>query len=88
MNNQSLSNMDKRRNNGGARIGAGRKSKAEEIKLVERLTPLEDDAIKALTDGVKTGNIEWIKLYMSYYVGKPKDFKEITINEEQPLFID
>mgnify|MGYP003626398616 FL=1 len=28
--------MDKRINNGGAREGAGRKPKAEEIKLVER----------------------------------------------------
>ena len=29
--------MDKRKNNGGARQGAGRKPKAQEQKLIERL---------------------------------------------------
>ena len=34
--------MDKRINNGGARKGAGRKSKAAEQKLIENLTPMND----------------------------------------------
>lgn len=80
--------MDKRKNNGGARAGAGRKPKAEEIKLVERLSPLEDDALAALSEGVKSGDIKWVQLYLSYYLGKPKETKDITINEDLPLFLD
>ena len=38
--------MDKRINNGGKREGAGRKSKAEEQKLIENLTPMNPDALK------------------------------------------
>ena len=38
--------MEKER--GGAREGAGRKSKAEEQSLIEKLTPLEPIAFEAL----------------------------------------
>tara|TARA_B110000285_G_scaffold203670_1_gene239994 strand:+ start:21874 stop:22122 length:249 start_codon:yes stop_codon:yes gene_type:complete len=82
--------MDGRKNNGGhsTKGYAGRKPKSEEIKLVERLTPLEDDALKALTAGVKSGEIAWIKLYLEHYVGRPRERKDITINEDVPLFVD
>ncbi|MEN8835997.1 MAG: hypothetical protein ABF265_08220 [Polaribacter sp.] len=80
--------MDKRKNNGGSRPGAGRKPKSEEIKLVERLSPLEDDALAAMTEGVKSGDIKWVQLYLNYYLGKPKETKDITINEDLPLFLD
>ena len=82
--------MDGRKNNGGhsTKGYAGRKPKSEEIKLVERLSPLEDDALKALTEGVKSGDIKWVTLYLNYYLGKPKETKDITINEDLPLFID
>lgn len=73
---------------GGKRDGSGRKSKAEEIKLVERLSPLEDSALAALKQGVESGDIRWIKLYLEYYVGRPKETKDITITEDLPLFID
>ena len=42
--------MDKRKNNGG-HTTAGRKAKAEEVKLIERLTPLEPQAYEALKKG-------------------------------------
>ena len=79
--------MDKRINNGGARDGAGRKPKADEVKLVERLGPLEDDALAALTEGVKSGDIKWVTLYLNYYLGKPKESRDITINEDLPIFL-
>jgi hypothetical protein len=79
--------MDKRKYNGGARDNAGRKPKAEEIKLVERLSPLEDDALKALTEGVKSGDIKWITLYLNYYLGKPRETRDINVNEDLPLFL-
>lgn len=80
--------MDKRKFNGGAREGAGRKPKADEIKLVERLSPLEDDALAALAEGVKSGDIKWVTLYLNYYLGKPKETRDITINEDLPLFME
>lgn len=73
---------------GGKRPGAGRKPKAEEVKLVERLSPLEDDALAALAEGVKSGDIKWVQLYLNYYLGKPKETKDISINEDVPLFVD
>lgn len=82
--------MDGRKNNGGhsTKGFAGRKPKSEEIKLVERLTPLEDDALAAMAEGVKSGDIKWVTLYLNYYLGKPKETKDITVNEDLPLFIE
>jgi len=81
--------MDGRKNNGGhsTKGFAGRKPKDEEIKLVERLSPLEDDALRALSDGVKSGDIKWITLYLNYYLGKPREPRDINVNEDLPLFL-
>jgi len=82
--------MDGRKNNGGhsTKGFAGRKPKSEEIKLVERLSPLEDAALDALKKGVESGELKWIQLYLNYYLGKPRETKDITINEDLPLFIE
>lgn len=74
---------DKRSENGGARTGAGRKPKIEEISLIERLSPMEDDALKALGNGVRAGEFPFIKLFMEYRYGKPKETidSKITIEE-------
>lgn len=63
--------MDNRRNNGGKRNGAGRKPKTEELELIEKLTPLDDIAFKAIEKGVKAGSFHFIKLFMEYRFGKP-----------------
>ena len=82
--------MDGRKNNGGhsTKGYAGRKPKSEEIKLVERLSPLEDAPLDALKKGVESGELKWIQLYLNYYLGKPRETKDITINEDLPLFIE
>jgi len=82
--------MDGRKNNGGhsTKGFAGRKPKAEEVKLVERLSPLEDEALKALTEGVQSGDIKWVTLYLNYYLGKPRETRDINVNEDLPLFLD
>ena len=48
--------MDKRENNKGT-LGnkGGRPSKAEEVQMIERLTPLEPKAFKALEKGAEEG---------------------------------
>ena len=80
--------MDKRKNNGGKREGAGRKSKSEEMHLIERLNKHidSDDAIKKLKEKIDEGDFKALQLYMNYMYGKPKETKDVTINAEQPLF--
>jgi len=77
--------MDGRKNNGG-HINSGRKSKAEEVKLIERLTPLEPQAFAALKAGIESGEFKFVQLFYHYYAGKPRETKDITLNAEQPLF--
>ena len=81
--------MDKRRNNKGtAGNKGGRPSKAEELKLIEKLTPMEDEALKQLKKGVASGDYKFIALYMSYLYDKPKESKDITSNGETIKSID
>ena len=80
--------MDKRINNGGKREGAGRKPKAEEIILIERLSPLDDIAFQKLKEGIEKGSFQHLKLFHDYRYGKPRETKDITINEDIPLFVD
>jgi|TARA_R110000764_G_scaffold54837_5_gene119601 hypothetical protein len=80
--------MDKRKYNGGARDNAGRKPKAIELELIEKLTPLEPLAHTALMEGLKKGDFKYVQLFYNYYAGKPRETKDITINEDLPLFID
>ena len=65
---------------GGARQGAGRKSKAEEQSLIERLSPLSDEAYKALKNAVKKQQPWAVKLYFEYMYGKPRQSTDITTN--------
>jgi len=73
---------------GGKRQGAGRKSKADEVSLIEKLSPLEDIAFDALKSGVEKGDFKYVQLFYNYYAGKPKETKDITINEDLPLFME
>lgn len=70
--------MDKRKENGGSRKGAGRKPKAEEQKLVENLTPMHSEAIKALESCVKDNQGWAVKLFFEYFYGKPQQSVDIT----------
>lgn len=69
---------------GGAREGAGRKSKAQEQSLIEKLSPLEPIAFEAFETALKE-NKDWaVKLFFQYNFGMPKqtiDQKtDITVN--------
>lgn len=79
--------MDGRKNNGGHKT-AGRKSKAEEIALVEKLGPLEPLAFEALQQGLKNKGFKFVQLFYNYYAGKPRETKDINISEDVPLFMD
>jgi len=70
---------DRRKYNGGNK-NAGRKSKAEEQRLIEKLTPLEGKAYKALKDALEKQQGWAIKLFFEYMYGKPKQSTDITTN--------
>jgi len=72
---------DGRRNNGGNK-NAGRKPKIEEQKLIEKLTPLEPTAHRALKKALKNEESWAVKLYFEYMYGKPKQQTDITTNGE------
>jgi hypothetical protein len=71
---------------GGKRPNAGRKPKAEEKKLIERLGMYEETAHKVLEECVNNKQKWAVQLYFNYMYGKPKETKDISINAEQPLF--
>ena len=80
---------DGRKNNGakkGVYQGQGRKPKAEEQKLIEKLSPLEDKAFKALENAITDEHSWALRLWFEYMYGKPKEKVEITKIKEQPLF--
>jgi len=72
--------MEKR---GGYRENAGRKPKADEIKLIERLSPLDDIALEALKIGVESGEYNFIKLFFEYRYGKPNQSIDHTSGGEK-----
>ena len=67
-------------------LNSGRKSKSDEIELIERLGVLDDEAFEQLRKGIERGEFAYVKLYFLYRWGKPKQIQEITVNSEQPLF--
>lgn len=73
-------------NRGGARENAGRKPKCEEQKLIEKLSPLEKKAFKALESAIDDNQNWAVKLWFEYMYGKPKEKIEVTKIKEQPLF--
>ena len=76
---------DKRKNNGG-HPNSGRKPKAEEIALIEKLSPLEPLAFAALEKGLERGDFKFTQLFYNYYAGKPRETKDVTLTTEQPIF--
>ena len=78
--------MENKSKAGGKREGAGRKPKAEEVALIEKLTPLEPLAFAALEKGLERGDFKFTQLFYNYYAGKPRETKDVTLTTEQPIF--
>jgi len=71
--------MDGRKSNKGTKgNNGGRPSKSDEQNLIEKLSPMEDSAHKALKDNVEAGEAWAIKLYFEYMYGKPKQSVDHT----------
>lgn len=73
---------------GGKREGSGRKPKAEEIELIERLSPLDDSAFEALKEGIENKDFRYVKMFYEYRYGKPKETKDITLDHDTPFIIE
>ena len=67
---------------GGKRTGAGRKAKAEEQKLIENLTPMNELALQSLQKGLEKKEQWAVKLFFEYFYGKPQQRVDVTTNEE------
>jgi len=78
--------MDNRKNNKGTKGNkGGRPPKIEEQKLIEKLSPLEPIAFKALKNAL-TDEQSWaVKLYFDYMYGKPKESKTIDFPNGIPI---
>lgn len=74
--------MDGRENNGGhsTKGFAGRKSKAEEIKIIESMDAVAApaEAWKALWEKCKEGDTQAIKSWLAYRYGMPKQVVDVT----------
>jgi hypothetical protein len=71
--------------NGGARPGAGRPPKIQEIKLIEQMDAIcvPDQIWKALLYKCEQGDTNAIKLWLSYRFGLPKQQIDVTSNGEK-----
>ena len=67
---------------GGKRNGAGRKTKAEEQKLIENLTPMNTIALESLQKGLEKKEQWAVKLFFEYFYGRPQQRVDVTSNEE------
>lgn len=80
--------MDGRKNNKGHKGKAGRKSKSEELQLIEKLNAHidSDEAIIKLKEMIDDGDFKALQLYMNYMYGKPKETKDVNVTGDVPIF--
>jgi hypothetical protein len=62
---------------GGKREGAGRKPKAEEIEMIEKLSPLDELFFEAVKAGLTNKDYSFCKMFAEYRFGKPKETKDV-----------
>tara|TARA_R110000744_G_scaffold373006_1_gene484958 strand:+ start:2274 stop:2549 length:276 start_codon:yes stop_codon:yes gene_type:complete len=75
---------DGRKDNKGTKGNAGgRPPKAEEQKLIEKLSPLEPKAYQALEDAIEDNQSWAVKIFFEYMYGRPKQAVDITSGGEK-----
>lgn len=76
--------MDKRKYNKGTKGNkGGRKPKADEIKIIERMDAAlaPSEVWEALANRVGKGDVQAIKLWLAYRFGQPKQDVNLNTNE-------
>lgn len=71
MTEEKLDKLIEKRKWGGARPGAGRKSKLAEDELMQQLNPMASDFFIKLHEKIKEGEIKALQLFAAYYIGLP-----------------
>jgi len=77
---------------GGKREGAGRKSKADEDRLRDMLSPYREETIEKVVSIMRTAEKESdqlaaAKLLMSYDWGLPKQKTELSTEDNEPFIL-
>jgi len=80
--------MEEVKKMGGARIGAGRKPKIDEISLIQAMDTIAvpEKLWKALLKKAEEGDTNAIKTWLQYRYGMPKQVIDQNINIEKPIF--
>ncbi len=70
---------------GGVRPNSGRKSKADEIKLIEQMDCIlaPEEAWEALAKLVRSGDGMAVKTWLSYRFGMPKQAIDLTTDGQR-----
>jgi len=68
---KTLDKLIEKRKRGGARPGAGRKSKLAEDELMTKLHPMANDFFIKMHERIKEGDIKALQLFAAYYIGLP-----------------
>jgi|694.fasta_scaffold64279_7 hypothetical protein len=78
--------MEKKENRGGARPGAGRPKRDEELEIINLLDKHidRDVVVLKLLEKIKQGDGKMITLYLNYVYGKPTQ----TINQTTTLSVN
>jgi len=78
--------MAEKGKHGGKRTGSGRKSKADELKLIERMDAIlaPDELWAAIAEKVKLKDMKAATLWAAYRYGQPKASMDHT-TDGQPL---
>jgi len=83
--------MDGRKNNGGAREGAGRKPKADEIKVARLGTEAiikeygSEESFWVHIAKESKGDKYYMRMLLDYVYGKPKETKSVTVTPESGI---
>ena len=75
---------------GGKRENSGRKPKADEIALIERMDAVlaPEEVWMALAIKVKEQDVQAVKTWLGYRFGQPKQTVDSNINIQTPIIID
>jgi hypothetical protein len=74
---------------GGKRVGAGRKPRADELKVAEKFRYILSDeyVIKKLSEKVEQGDLKAIELWIAYTNGKPRQPVEMDVEVNNVNFL-
>ena len=71
MTEEKLDKLIEKRKWGGARPGAGRKSKLDEDELMLKLHPMAKDFFTKMHEKIIEGDTKVLQLFAAYYIGLP-----------------